>query len=1340
VRETDVMEHVRSEGGLLPSDLLERVRAMDRDLPGMTADAYGLASDRRLKEVLSEEVAVAWTTAKEHWNRFSRELAQLDEAARGTSLTRERWLLPLLGLLGFEGVEARTADERAGATYPISHGWQDVPIHLLSVRVELDRRTAGVAGAARQSPYGMVQDYLNRTPDSLWALVSNGRRLRILRDNASMTRQAFVEFDLEGIFEGEGYHSFALLWLVCHRTRFDAERPELSFLERWVETAQREGARALDQLRAGVEKALETLGTGLLSHPANAALLESLQRGDLAPQDLYRELLRVIYRLLFLFVAEDRDLLLLPAGQTKPEARQRYERFYSTTRLRSLARRRAGTGHDDLWRQVQIVMWGLGTDEGLPTLALPALGGLLWQQSGTRHAVGEPEAPTRLRNGDLLEVIRHLAFMRQGRTVRRVDYRNLGPEELGSVYESLLELHPQVSVGDRSFRLSAGAGNERKTTGSYYTPVSLINQLLDTALDPVLDRAEAEPEPIEGLLSVTVCDPACGSGHFLVAAAHRIANRLARHYEASDDEGKRAQPFAEAMRDVVSRCIYGVDINAMATELAKVNLWLEAHVPGKPLTFLDHHLKTGNSLLGTTPALISRGIPDAAFKELRGDDRKTCSGLRKGNTRLRDHGFLTTAAERHADYDALAHQADVVGSMSDDDPTELHRKEEAYRGLDSSDQVNQARLVADSWCAAFTSQKTPSGPWQHPFELFYQVSQGNPPAISPAYEVVDRERLEYGFFHWHVEFPHLFTPKEKIADDDPTGWTGGFSVMLGNPPWERIKIQEKEWFASRDPDIATARNKSDRDKLIKALYTAPEDSPERRLAEDWEEALREAEVVSHVLRTGGRYPLGGVGDVNTYAVFADLFQSSIDGRGRMGLVCPTGLATGATYSDFFGYLVTSRRLHSFFTFENEERLFPDVHNQFKYGLMTVAGADDPATAMVFTGYVRQAKDLTDPERRYVLTPDDVAAMNPNTLTAPIFRRARDAEVTAQIHRSVPVLVRDEGEGGNPWGISFLSMLHMANDSHLFVRKEQAETRGGTLVGTIFEMPDGERLLPLYEGKMVWHYDHRYGTYKGQTQKQANKGVLPHVADEQHADPDFAPLFRYWVPEKLVEDNLEGRWDREWMIGFRDVGPSERTLVTAVVPTAAAGHKFPIILPGVSSPDSVVLYAMLTSLVCDYAIRQKTSSQMSYFYLKQAPVLPPSVGDQKLLPGVLVRDFVLPRVVELCVTDWQLTPLAEDVLGWSKPLRWDPQRRPVLQAELDALFFHLYGLERDDVAWVLDSFTVLEKYERRDHGEFRTKRLVLEVFDDMADAIRGGTAYVSRLDPPPGDPALPVDAR
>lgn len=1287
---------VQTLGGLLPADFLERI-AETRDVEGMTRADYHLAEGETLREAISR----SWNRLVGAWGGFRRTLERLEDAP-ATTETRERWLQILFQELGYGQLQTTKALEIDGTDYPISHLWGSTPIHLLGFNVELDTRTKGLPGAARWAPHSMVQEFLNRSTDHLWALVSNGRVLRVLRDNLSMTRQAYVEFDLESMMEGEVYSDFVLLWLLCHQSRVEGERPETCWLERWVEQAQREGTRALERLRDGVEDALTHLGTGFLSHPRNEELRAAFRSGELTKEDYYRELLRLVYRLLFLFVAEDRDVLLLP--ETKPEPPERYERYYSTARLRRMAANKAGSKHGDLWQGLHLVMDKLWRD-GCEELALPALGSFLWSP----EAVGSLEG-CELQNAHLLEATRSLAFVADAKVRRPIDFRNLGSEELGSVYESLLELHPQVDNAAGRFRLETAPGHERKVTGSYYTPTSLITELMNSALDPLLDEQQRADDPEEALLSLKVCDPACGSGHFLIAAANRIAKRVATvrtgEGEPSPDETRRA------LRDVIGRCIYGIDVNEMAVELCKVSLWLEALEPGKPLSFLDHRIACGNSLLGTTPKLLEDGIPDDAFKALTGDDKDVVKALKKRNKEERSgQGTLELGVDPGKLAEPLGAELRAIDALDDTSIEGVREKEERWEKLREGAEAAHAKLVADAWCAAFVTSKQKGVP---PITqgVLTRLEEGPDRVSAETRDEIERLAAKYRFLHWHLAFPDVFRLEGNDPPHPAAGWHGGFDLVCGNPPWERVKLSDREFFATRAPEIADAPNRAARRKMIKELR---ETDP--ALHEEYLDALREAEAESYSIRTSGRYPLCGRGDVNTYAAFAEAMCHGINNHGFASAVLPLGIATDFTTADFFRELVHRRSLAALYGFENEEKLFPEVTNRADFGLLIIAGLDRFIDAADLCFFLRQTSWLAESWRHFTLTPEDFQLINPNTGTCPLFRSAKDAEIIKKIYRRAGVLIdQSKGEAGNPWSISFWRMFDMANDSHLFRTQDDVEANGFSLRGNAFEKGE-ERYLPLYEAKMVHHYDHRFGDYS-MKQPDYHKNDLPPVSLERLEQPGYVPIPRYWVAEREVKARLGDRWDRHWLLGWRDItnNTNERTVIAGAIPRTAVGHNFPLAL--LRPDDAHLLVVTLSSFALDFAARQKVGgTHLTFFIVEQLPVPPPDLFDCPCPwdSSRRLRDWIAERVVELVYTSHDMEPFARDLGYEGPPFRWDPDRRTTLRAELDACFFHLYGLTRDEVDYVMNTFPIVRRKDEAAHGTYLTKDLLLERYDAMSTA-------------------------
>jgi len=444
-----------------------------------------------------------------------------------------------------------------------------------------------------------------------------------------------------------------------------------------------------------------------------------------------------------------------------------------------------------------------------------------------------------------------------------------------------------------------------------------------------------------------------------------------------------------------------------------------------------------------------------------------------------------------------------------------------------------------------------------------------------------------------------------------------------------------------------------------------------------------------------------------------------------------------TYREFLKQLLSEKSLVSFYGFENEDKIFKDVHNETKFGLLTIGGTKVEIDQPWFTAHIRQPAEIADPEKRFALTVDEIRAINPNTLNLPTFRWTKDARVTAAIHTAAPILIEKEDKVilRNDWGVGFQRMFDMANDSGHFIDHDEVSSLIAERNGALAVLSDGRRVYPLYEGKMYWHFDHRYGTYENQTQKQANKGVLPRVLEERHADPDYRIQPRYWVDAKLTESALATEASRGWFFSWRDVGISERTLIGTVIPRVAAGDKAPLLFSDTEPMTYACLAAVMSSLVVDYAIRQRAMN-IKFFVIEQAPVLSPGQLKQEVLwLGTTPVEWLTKRLLELCYTNVELEAFARDLGHEAAPFLWNPNRRPQLQAEIDAAMLHLYSLDRTQAEWILDSFTVLQKYEERDHQEFRTKRLVLAAYDAMVEAQKRGTAYETPLNPPPADPSL-----
>ncbi|MBJ6642705.1 Eco57I restriction-modification methylase domain-containing protein [Streptomyces sp. BSE7-9] len=1326
-----VFTAVHTVGGLLPADMLLRI-SEGKDVPGSKPADYGLPSSRSVRD----EAERSWEYLKPLWRELRGHLPEDREtglpATDPTGLAGADWLAPLWRELGFGrltpvGTEGVRADSDTEKRFEVSHRWQHALVHQTPWNANLDKRPGG---AGTVPPQSMLQECLNRTEAHLWGVLTNGRQIRLLRDSSALATASYVEFDLEAIFDGELFSEFVLLYRLLHVSRFEVAEdaaPSTCWLEKWRTEAIAQGTRALDQLRKGVQRAITTLGTGFLKHPDNRELRESLE-----VKTFHYALLRLVYRLLFLFVAEDREVLLSPSADAT--AKERYATYFSLARLRRHAQRRRGTAHGDLYQALRFVLSGLGNDDGLPELGLPGLGGIFDDTEADKllHALS-------LSNEPLLEAVRALSIVRDPSSKRNrvVDYRHLDAEELGSIYESLLELVPQHNATERTFELVELAGNARKTTGSYYTPSSLIECLLDSALDPVIDDAvkrgeiratrSGQPDPspaiVEELLSLTVCDPACGSGHFLVAAARRIAKRVAAVREQNPEPTIDA--VRHALHEVVARCIYGVDLNPMAVELAKVSLWLEALEPGKPLGFLDAHIKHGNALIGATPALLAKGIPDDAFKPIEGDDKKIASAIKKRNAAERG-GQLSFHTEERIWVSNAAFAASLreITAVSADTLRDVRLQSSRFRDLEQSADYLRALHIGDAWCAAFVWPKIQGAPTPVTEGVFRDLqSAGAGIPVSTNDEII-RLAQQYKFFHWHLEFPEVFTVSEAAGGDvDPwVGWAGGFSCVLGNPPWERIKLQEQEFFAQCDLAIANAQNSAARKRLIAAL---PETNPD--LFTDFQNAKRQSEGESQFLRSSQRYPLTGRGDINTYAVFAETDRMMTGPHGRMGVILPTGIATDDTTKLFFQELVRKESIKNLIGLVTNPNLWSGIgHNTYKFCLLSLTGSALREPIGRFSFNLLSVDELDDPVNSYELTPEEIQLLNPNSGTCPVFKTRRDAEIALSIYRRIPVLIKEDDPEGNPWSISFATMFHMSNDSHKFHSFEDLKSDGWQLTGNIFTKGD-TRKLPLREAKMQHHFDHRWTTYDGEG---GSRDVT--ISEKQLAHTVTLP--RYWVAAEDVKAQLSAKeWRQEWVLTWRNIAKvaNERTMISSIIPAVAIGHSSPILLTR-EPRHAGLLSGIFGSLVFDYVTRQKVGgTNLTYGYVMQFPTLSP----KQYTPHA---DFVVSRVLELTYTATDLTCFARDLGDTATPFIWNDDRRHVIRAELDSLFFHLYGISREDVNYILDTFPIVRRKDEAKYGTYRTKELILAEYDRMAAAgvslktpLVDGENYTSTLTPPPG---------
>ncbi|MDE0175189.1 MAG: N-6 DNA methylase [Defluviicoccus sp.] len=1286
---------IRIEGGILPPEFLSTIAALEAK--HQTGADYGLTKSLTLKD----ELARYWRIANDLYTAYSERRERTD--LNRTKVGVEEWLAALLKeVLGFGDLEPAGFGVIGDRAFPTTHQafGGAIPILLTTREFELDRADPRFGeDGRRRAPHGLMQELLNASDDALWGIVANGTRLRLLRDNASLTRPAYIEVDLDLILTEQLYPDFAALWLLAHATRLKPVngKSTAAVLERWRAEAHETGERALEHLRDGVTEALRQLGNGFLQHPHNENLRAALSDGTLTAERYFQELLRLVYRLLFLFATEERDLLHSP--DATEDQRAVYAQGYSLAHQRDRAlKRRYYDRHHDLWLGLRLVFKLLSRGE--PALGLPALGGLFAKEQCWNLEAGL------ISNERILEAVRALAYFRSGSTLARVNYRDMDTEELGSVYESLLELHPVIDVDAAPWEFgfageTNGAetmGSERKLTGSYYTPSTLVNELIKSALEPVMANAvEANPaDPRTALLGLKIIDPACGSGHFLLAAARRIAAEVARIEAGSDTPDESARQHA--LREVVQHCIYGVDRNPLAVELCRTALWIETVEPGKPLSFLDSHIRCGDSLLGVFDLSVLReGIPDGAYKSLDGDDREVANHYKSKNRREvaernRVEGGLGLA--RQTD---LARDLAALTDMSEETVDKIAEKRTRFEALTQEGAAAWIlERACDLWTSAFFAHKIKGGQFAGldgmprrgaetvaTSGVIWELLRGREP-FGPLTGAVAELAGHYRFFHWPVAFADVIA-------------RGGFDLVLGNPPWETMSPDHKGFFSTYDPEVrfmAPADQKAAFDRLLE----------HPQIAARWEEYCRDLYAAVHFMKSSGRYRLFapgnlGKGDFNVYRMFV---ETALGGT-REGCVAaqfvPEGLYNGANATAIRKELFENFRVDKLAGFENTKGIwFPSIDTRTKFCLYIAwkGGGTDWFTAGFRVNSMERLQDFSA-GRVLTIPVDVVAQFSPNAKAVMEFAAQEEIDICTRMYARYPKF--GARIDGLPYR-HYMAEVHMGNDRALF--------------------SDGDEGLPVFEGRMIDAYDYRAKGYVSGRGRSAVWEDLPFGSPSKQIQPQWRIL------HENIPDKLEGRIDRH-RIGFGDVASptNSRGLIAALLPGGTiSGHSVPTIeFMGASLRDLLLWIGVANSFAMDFLVRSKVSLHMSYTVMDSLPF--PREFERTPAAMEIVR-----RVCSLCAVGHEMAnfcdqAIHEGILISHEDVIEDPDRRAKVAAEIDTFVAQeVYGLTKNELLYILDpanifgedcgveTFKALRNREVREFGEYRTQTLILEAWDRL----------------------------
>ncbi len=1266
-------------------------------------------------------------------------------------------------------------DDRAAFTgggdisrYPLA------PAEAKAWGTDLDQR----AGAL--SPSAQIQDYLRQFWQSTsgrvkWGILTNGETWRLYRATGTgpdgkfhQTQDAWFELKLGECVSDAGKEQRRLFLLFFHRDAFRVGDDGFCFLDRAL-------AGAADY----VQTVVNTL-TDAVFEVVYPQLIEAFYQAapDADPDAIQEASLTLLYRLLFLMYAEDRRLL--------PVGNERYDQVSLRTLRRTMLDRSAAnepfTSRVPVyWLQLQeLFEW---IDDGQADIPLPAYNGGLFN----RH---RPELLTRVQLSDarLTSIINSLgaAVVNGSAEQVLVNFRDLAVEQLGTLYERLLERRPVIRDGQVSAQLQPYA---RKDSGSYYTPPELVRLIVEQTLGPLVAEREERfrqlavsltsdtrdcearrrelmaADPAESVLQLKTLDPAMGSGHFLVDALNyltgeidRLAGLGAEVATWLPDDDPYLSPLetriagirkeiqrqaaaggwdvsAEGLSDraiirrmVLKRCIYGVDLNPLAVELAKMSLWLHSFTVGAPLSFLDHHLRCGDALVGGWLAQT-------------GEDIREAGG-----------GFANYV---FASVTAAAAGIRAIEQLDDADIAEVKESEELFRSMQET--AAPVRRMLDfftglRWLAAGNSSRplalrqprqlrrqigddhAAAVEWWlgQDYDIQLRLLQHGPDAISDdrretadfdfagfarfiaLWRVIDELAAERRLLHWELAFPGVFD-----------GWNprqGGFDAVIGNPPWEVVKLQEVEWFApeTRRPDIALARPGSRRKEMIAQLAT--EDTA---LFEEYAVALSQADTMLQYGRASGDYPLLGGGDTNLYRLFVERATKLTDQNGIMVLLTPSGIYADQSAARFFGRVAGEKRLLALYDFENRRgsnagQFFPDVDSRFKFCAMPIGGANRTADELPAGFLLHDPPAGTEPERLITLQPSDFALVNPNTGTAPIFLTKRDADTVLDIYRNHPVFDAENKNFENLTAVvRHVALAHMTNDSGHFWTRQQLEEHGAYPAALGRWRKGGDEWLPLFQARMIHHYDHRFNSIEINPNNVHNPYVNVAVTSDQHRDPTFYADHPYWVASSFVSNKFVDC--PGYALGFRDIARTtdERTMTATVVPWGGYGHTLPILI--CNGPENVNAFARAVpfwaanfcSFAFDFLARSKMQgTHMSLYILEQLPVITRAAYDQPI-GDTTAADVVRDHVLRLCYTAWDLQPFALAQGYEGEPFGWDVEQRRHLRARLDALYFILYGLDRDDAAYVMDSFPITHRNDEREHGRYLTKELILAYMSALA---------------------------
>lgn len=1205
-----------------------------------------------------------------------------------------------------------------------------------------------------RTPSSQMLRYLRRIDDltsgSLrYGVLSNGRIWRLYWSGSRFVSEDFLELDvlellglnqtdLFKLSSEEQIHWLAVFIGIFSRASFVHTGTQRRTLhERARETAAYYEERVTKQLSTSVFRDV---------YPALAkAIFAQAPEEDL---DTIRDTTLVcLYRLLFILYAEDRDLL--------PINTKRYQQYSMRDQVRKPvgdaidAEQALGSIGSKYWSATRTLFKMI--DKGEPEVGLPPYNGGLFNQAA-HQLLSSVDIP----DNAFAPIIDALSYSRIDGERRYINYRNLSVQQLGAVYERLLSYRFKMKGDDLAVTLDSFA---RKSSGSYYTPDNLVGFIVDQTLNDHIKAAQANfskavaqskdgsdlihYDPAQAILSLKVCDPAMGSGHFLVnlvdwltdtslaamAEAEAEADKHDFDYHSpviteierirstilthAGDEGwvideSQLEDRHIVRRMVLKRCIYGVDKNPMAVELAKVSLWLHTFTVGAPLSFLDHHLRSGDSLFGgqlketvntiskyggslTTSEIVRKAI--GAASAMGRVERSTDAEIAEAKESAKIYAGVRAML---LEVDALMCFIHALKWIKPD-------KEQisALKNFFGGHFGNPEDILAGK-----SSLKRPPKRASEDLMRKQRDLSSDYATVSELIKVSNKLNMEEIFFNWQTEFPGVWTIDEITLEA-----SGGFDAVVGNPPWEKMKLDQKQWFSERVPEIASASKADERQSMIEQLkVTTP------ALYNEFAVAYERSMDSLRVARTGGDYPKTGSGDLNLYSVFVERSAEIIKPNGIVGLLTPVGVGTDKSMAKFFGSLTKAARLAAFLSFENKGKwLFDDVHSEDQPTFILYGGKTRLYDSFSFATKLHSLPNSND-DRIMQLDAGACHRLNPNTGTAPMFRDPASLPLINKMYKSGSVL--NSTDGRSAWPVRYATDFHMTNQSGLFKRQDQLLEDGAfPLENGNYGMSDGD-FFPLYEGKSITLHNHRYASVT-RSGNLSGQGKTIKTTDEEMNDPVFVATPWYWIHEQ----ELKGV--QPYVLGFNDIANTNnrRTVIAAIVPKAGYGNTLPVLRQnkGVGAIEVSLMAANLGSITLDFVARQKIQSRhLNKYILDQLPVIPLKTFKSRKFGTKSAAKIVSDAILKLTYNSHAMSDFAKDMgavddNGVVKPpFEWDPEQRIYLSAKLDAIFFHLYKItDSADIDYIFSTFPKIEADDVEKFGYYRTRELTKSWINALA---------------------------